>query len=295
MLQNEKYMGHVVLRKTYQRDFLAERRVKNTGQAPQKIVENNHPAIIDSATWNAVQAEMERRANIRTSEETGKGRYDMRYVFSGIIECGDCGSKFRRHSHSRRNGNIDRVWTCKEHIRGKEYCKQLSIKEELLEATFTRIFNDILADRNAALRAVEESVTEALLEAEDGTGTAEEIAAVDAEIERLQADMIDVNKQRARREIDGTEYNDHTGAIKEALDALFEQRDELTEAQSTGALSAARRKIISELLEDERVRTEFDKDAFAKLIEVVRVFGRDDIRFIFKDGTEVRTSVSAAE
>lgn len=100
--------------------------------------------------------------------------------------------------------------------------------------------------------------------------------------------MIDLNKQRVRREIDGAEYNDRTGALKEALDALFEQRDGLAEAQNTGALSMARRKMISELLEDERTRTEFDKDAFAKLIEVVRVYGRDDIRFIFKDGTEVR-------
>jgi hypothetical protein len=57
----------------------------------------------------------------------------------------------------------------------------------------------------------------------------------------------------------------------------------------------ARRKIISELLEDERTRTEFDKDAFAKLIEVVRVYGRGDIRFIFKDGTEVKAELGATE
>jgi primase-polymerase (primpol)-like protein len=187
------------------------------------------------------------------------------------------------------------VWTCKEHIRGNKYCTQLSVKEEILEAAFTRTFNTILADRNAALRAVEESVTEAMIEAEDGTGTAEEIAAVDAEIESLQAQMIDLNKQRTRREIDGAVYNERTQTLKEQLDALFEKWDDLAEAQNTGALSMARHKIISELLEDERTRTEFDKDAFAKLIEVVRVYGRDDIRFIFKDGAEIRAELGAAE
>jgi DNA invertase Pin-like site-specific DNA recombinase len=295
MLQNEKYMGHVVLRKTYQRDFLAEKRVKNTGQAPQKIVENNHPAIIDSATWNAVQAEMERRGNIRTSEETGKGRYDMRYVFSGIIECGDCGSTFRRHSHSRRNGKIDRVWTCKEHIRGIKYCKQLSVREDILEEAFVRTFNGLLTDRSRALKAVEDSVVEAMFEAGDGTGTAEEIAEIDAEIERLQAQMIEINKQRARREIDGAAYNERTKEVKEKLDALFEKRDDLEEAQSAGALSMARRQIISGLLESEREQTEFDKDVFAKLIEAVRVYSRDDITFIFKDGTEVKADLGTAE
>jgi hypothetical protein len=95
MLQNEKFAGDVILRKTYSRDFLTERRVKNTGQAKQRLVENNHPAIVDRATWNAVQAEMERRSNMRNTEVTGKGRYDMRYAFSGVIQCGECGTAFR--------------------------------------------------------------------------------------------------------------------------------------------------------------------------------------------------------
>jgi len=292
MLENEKYAGDVILRKTYQRDFLAERRVKNTGQAPQKYVDNNHPAIIDRATWNAVQAEIERRGNIRTSEETGKGRYDMRYVFSGLIECGDCGAKFRRHNYTYK-GRVERVWTCKEHIRGNKHCPQLPIKEGLLEQAFTRTFNGLLADRNKALKAVEESVTEAMYEVGDGTGTAEEITTVDAEIERLQAKMIDLNKQRARREIDGEVYNQSTQEVKEQLDGLFEKRDDLAEAQSTGALSVARRKIITELLESEQARDEFDKDAFSKLIEVVRVYSREEIIFIFKDGSEVKADLGA--
>jgi len=61
ILKNEKYMGDAIIQKTYKRDFLAPRRVKNTGQAPQKYVENNHPAIVDKTTWHAVQAETERR------------------------------------------------------------------------------------------------------------------------------------------------------------------------------------------------------------------------------------------
>lgn len=295
MLQNEKYCGDVILRKTYQRDFLAERRVKNTGQAPQRYVENNHPGIIDRATWNAVQAEIERRGNIRTSEGTGKGRYDMRYVFSGIIECGDCGSTFRRHSHLRRDGKVDRVWTCKEHIRGNKYCKQLSVKEEILEQAFVRTFNALLADKKHALRIVEECVVEAMLEAGDGTGAAEEIAAVDAEIERLQAQMIDLSKQRARREIDAEIYNQRTQAVKESLDALFEKRDDLADAQSTGALSIARRKMIAEILQGEQVQTEFDKDVFSKLIEAVQVYSRDEIIFTFRDGTEVKADLGVAK
>ncbi len=69
---------------------------------------------------------------------------------------------------------------------------------------------------------------------------------------------------------------------------IVAERDDLEEAQSTGALSVARRKMISDLLQSEQAQTEFDRDVFSKLIEVVRVYNRDDITFIFKDGTEVK-------
>jgi len=74
---------------------------------------------------------------------------------------------------------------------------------------------------------------------------------------------------------------------------LFEKRDDLAEAQSSGALSTARRKIISELLASEQVQDEFDKDAFSKLVEAVRVYSREEIIFIFKDGSEVKADLGA--
>ena len=131
ILENEKYIGDVILQKTYKRDFLTQRRVRNTGQAPQKYVENNHPAIVDRLTWNAVQAEIEKRNSLRSTEATGKGRYDMRYAFSGMIECGECGSGFRRHNYTNTN-KIERTWACKEHLKGNKYCTQEIIKEELI-------------------------------------------------------------------------------------------------------------------------------------------------------------------
>ncbi len=98
ILENEKYVGDMLLQKTYARDFLSERRVLNTGQAPQKYVENNHPAIVDRTTWNAAQAERARRINLRSVTETGKGRYSGLYAFSGKLVCGLCGAGYRRHA-----------------------------------------------------------------------------------------------------------------------------------------------------------------------------------------------------
>ena len=46
ILRNEKYIGDVLLQKTYTTDFLNKTRVKNNGIVPQYYVEGNHEAII---------------------------------------------------------------------------------------------------------------------------------------------------------------------------------------------------------------------------------------------------------
>jgi site-specific DNA recombinase len=287
ILENEKYIGDVILQKTYKRDFLTQRRVRNTGQAPQKYVENNHPAIVDKLTWNAVQAEIERRNSLRSTEATGKGRYDMRYAFSGVIECGECNSNFRRHNYT--NGNkIERTWACKEHLKGNKYCTQEILKEEVLEEMFVNTLNRLLENRDKVLKKVEASVKEAMLEV--GTDNKQQIEKVDLMIEKLQADMLELNKRRGKRDIDAEQYSTESREIMEQLDELFKKRDELIAEQSDGALSKSQYKMLTDFLKNEQKQTEFDKDVFTKLIEKIIVNSREDITFIFKDGTEVRAS-----
>lgn len=169
---------------------------------PQKYVENNHPAIIDKTTWHAVQAEKERRVTLRSTEETGKGRFSGRYAFSGKIECGVCGSGYRRH-HAHGEG----TWTCKQHIKSKDLCPALPIKERQLEQAFIRALNGIIQDRNEIMAVVGKSVNEALSEAGEDIDRSDELRELDGQIEVLQARILELNKQRGKREIDAERYN----------------------------------------------------------------------------------------
>jgi site-specific DNA recombinase len=285
ILENEKYIGDVILQKTYKRDFLTQRRVLNTGQAPQKYVENNHPAIIDKLTWEAVQAEMERRNSLR-SAGLGKGRYDMRYAFSGVIECGECGAGFRRHNYTN-DKKVEPTWVCKQHIKGAQYCSQEVIKEKMLEELFVETLNQILDNRDSILRKVEKSAKEAMQEV--GVDNKPQIETIDLKIEQLQAEMLELNKQRGNGTLDADQYSTESRNVMEQLDELFRQRDELTAEQSEGALFNAQYKMLKDFLKDEQKQTEFDKDIFMELVAKVVVKSRDDITFVFSDGTEVNT------
>ena len=282
ILENEKYMGDVILQKTYARDFLSERRIKNTGQAPQKYVENNHPAIIDKTTWNAVQAEKERRVSLRSTEKTGKGRFSGRYAFSGKIECGCCGSGWRRH-----HAHGVPTWVCKQHIKSKDLCPAMPIKEKDLEQAFVRALNGIIQDRNEIMAVVGKSVNEALTEAGEDIDRSDELRELDEQIEILQARILGLNKQRGKREIDADKYNIESRKVMDKLDKLFIERDSIMTQRSTATLSQAYQALIADILNKAGKQAEFDRDIFTKLVDLVKIKSREDIIFILKDGTEV--------
>lgn len=64
ILSNEKYCGDVLLQKTVSVDFLNHKTIQNTGQQPQYLVVDHHPAIISKEEWNAVQKKRKRHFNM---------------------------------------------------------------------------------------------------------------------------------------------------------------------------------------------------------------------------------------
>lgn len=46
LLRNEKYVGDVLLQKTFVEDFLSGRQIKNQGELAQFLIQGHHPAIV---------------------------------------------------------------------------------------------------------------------------------------------------------------------------------------------------------------------------------------------------------
>ena len=55
ILSNEKYIGQVLMQKTYTPDFLTGKQAKNDGALSMFLIENAHEAIIDKKTFEKVQ------------------------------------------------------------------------------------------------------------------------------------------------------------------------------------------------------------------------------------------------
>lgn len=135
VLNNEKYVGDLVQKKTYTPNYLTHEKKKNTGAEPLITIRDNHPAIIDRTLWDMTQTELQRRSR-------RSGRYcSKQYGFSGKIFCGKCGCMFIARMKYRKDGSAYHFWRCRGSCGiGK------TVSDELLKRTVMTVIQMILPD-----------------------------------------------------------------------------------------------------------------------------------------------------
>ena len=125
ILRNYAYTGNLLLQKTFRENYLTKQTLPNEGQLPQYHSEGSHEPIIRMEDFEAVQAEIERRA--AKHAPPGKG-YRNRYPFTGLIICGCCGKHYRRKVTA-----TGPVWICGTYNTiGKAACPSKQIPEPVL-------------------------------------------------------------------------------------------------------------------------------------------------------------------
>lgn len=80
ILANEKYVGDVILYKTFSPNFSEKKRIPNNGEHQKYIQEDHHPAIISRETFREVQEMRESRSNIERHADGTVTRKAKRYT-----------------------------------------------------------------------------------------------------------------------------------------------------------------------------------------------------------------------
>ena len=142
MLRNEKYMGDVLLQKTYTVDFLTKKKAKNLGELPQYYVENNHEPIISRETFQQTQGEFLRREHL-CSASGMREVHSCKYALSGRMICSCCGSSYRRMRSKVPTQNT--IWRCKMHLQSKDACPGRSVKENEVHAAILEALNSLIS------------------------------------------------------------------------------------------------------------------------------------------------------
>ena len=278
ILTNEKYKGDALLQKVYTVDFLSKKKKVNEGEVPQYYVEGNHPAIIEPSVFDSVQALMKAR-------RPGKNRNSCVGVFSGKIKCGDCGSWYGSKIWHSNDKYRKVVWQCNHKFDGGEKCTTPHFDEEAIKTLFVRALNSFCGERAEITAAFEE-----MKEAAFGTDE------LDREKKHLQEEMNVVAEliqqciaENACIAQNQAEYEKRYHALAERFDRA---KARLGEVEDGIVAKQAQREMMQNLVDTLGAMPDavdsFDEGAWYALVDHATVYGRDDVRFTFKNGMEIK-------
>jgi site-specific DNA recombinase len=278
MLQNEKYKGDALLQKSYTIDFLTKKKKLNEGEIPQYYVKNNHEAIIDPAVFDIVQIELENRS-------PGPNRRSGVSIFSSRIKCGQCGSWYGSkvwHSTSKYRRTI---YQCNRKYDSDNQCRTPHLDEERIKKLFISAVNKLLSERDEILGNFE------LIKATvfDTTDLEKEQAELQNELEVVAGMIQQAIGENAHFALDQGEYQERYNGLVDRFDLAKARHTAVTE-EITGKQTrlSTINAFLYTLRKQDNLLTEFDEKLWCSLVDYATVYDKDDVRFTFKDGTEIQ-------
>ncbi|MBR3018787.1 MAG: recombinase family protein [Clostridia bacterium] len=312
ILTCEKYKGDALLQKTFTTDYLTKKKKVNEGEVPQFYVANNHEPVIDPEVFDHVQREIARRSSFRQSGV---------HLFSAKIKCAECGSFYGPKVWHSNDQYRRVIWQCNHkfskaqkaekgadphqaekstgsHQTEKDAgasegqrkkhppCGTPHLTEEQIQDAFVEAVNQVLCGRRAAIASfgAAKDIVFNTMEME------EETASLEAEMAITSERMNVMIRENATVAMDQDVYRRQFQALSDHYDALKERHRQLQHQITDKKNRCAEIDAYIRLLKKQHGRVEeFSAELWCGLLDYVTI--GDDMKFTFKDGTEVSVKV----
>ena len=295
ILSNEKYCGDVLLQKTFISDCISRKVIRNTGQLPMYLVQNNHDGIVDRKTFNAVQAEKARRnagkSPSKKNAPTGKTSYASKYALSERLVCGECGTLYRRCTWAKR-GKKRVVWRCVSRLDyGTKYCHNSpTLDEKSLQRSILAAINSVMSQKSTLIRQITGAME---LELAPVPGESLSLSDIDRHMEELNHLTRDLVAKAAREE-DASAYTASLKAVMEEATALKEKRAYLEQQRKNNALTFQRIDDVASFLEQASAEiTEWEEPLIRQLVDTVKVVSANKIIVYLRGGIQVEQDMDS--
>lgn len=292
MLKNEKYVGDLLMQKTFRTDCISKKVKVNNGEMPKYLITNNHPAIIDRETFKLVQQERARRAGKRKTSDktiTELGKYSSKYVLTEILICGECGSPYRRRTINS-HGEKKIYWRCLNRIEhGSKYCKKsIGIEEELLHKAICRAISKAVPNKEEILNAVKATLEFAVT----GEQSSLEKYNIENNIQQLQKEVDMLMERAMQTGGDQEKYFTEIEKLYAKIKALREQLELVQLSSAQQSQGSAELNRIIDLLEKETFDfSEYDDMVIRRIVECIKVMHDKTIVIILKGGFEITEAI----
>ena len=163
---------------------------------------------------------MERRRELKGVTDENRCRHSSKYVFSGKIICGECGSRFRRVRWGQGEKYKKYVWICKNRDeKGPEGCSMKAVDEEKLKKAFVRMVNRQIKDTDKFISKMLGNIEKVFSEKANSV----DVTAIDKRLDELREEMERLVKLNVKANIDADIYGEEYARITNEMDELRQQ------------------------------------------------------------------------
>ena len=253
------------------------------------VLERHHQAIIDYRTFATARALRESRS---TAHYRGQKKYDN--VYSGFLECGDCGSPM--FAMSRRD--IKDAYRCGEyHKRGLKACTSHHIRVDKLDEML-KIYVQKVKDNSAAM--LDRLNADLEKEAEDVAETEQSAANLEAVLADLQEELKATKRQRIRDIMKHPEreetleetYDELEGDLLRRMEGIQNQIAMTVDKRNTIIQVNRAAKTAMEVFDDILAKPKLDRNDLQLIIQKIKVYEdhievllQADVDSILRSGT----------
>ncbi|HIR87212.1 MAG TPA: recombinase family protein, partial [Candidatus Limivicinus faecipullorum] len=267
ILDNDFYIGTLRQGK-YTRAKINGKDIKRD-DGEQIVIENHHQAIIDYRTFATTMALREKR-----TRNNYRGVKINDNVYSGFLECGDCGSPM--FAMSRRD--LAPAYTCGTyHRRGLAGCTSHHIRVDKLDELLKSYVLKLLENSSAMIEQLNRDLARENDSIAETEQSADNLAAV---LEELEEEMKVTKRQRIREimkkpdreaEIEAT-YDELEAELQQKIDGLNHQIDLLSDKRNTVIKVNRAAKTALEVFRDILSKDKLDRNDLELIIDRVLVY-----------------------
>ncbi len=277
ILTNEKYIGDCLWRKKITENVFPFKKSKNTGQAEQYYVKNNHEPIISREDFEAVQE------LIKIKSERFGNKIIHNYPLSKKIICGGCGSIYKR---KRSNNKI--YWACSKHDLNAGDCSSKWISEHKIYDAFVTLQNKLGHNYKQILVPLQIALQDLKLRRFSSNSNVMEIH---KEIAKLKEQTHVLARLKTKGFLDNVKYLEQTSELNSKVDKLQSELNKITHLDDEDETLDQIDMLIDYFEKQDAPITDFDESAFEFLIEKIIVINQDELEFHVIGGLKFKEKI----
>lgn len=257
ILKNERYIGKMLLQKSWSSETIPVRRYKNKGEKEQYLFTDCNDQIIEDKVFYKVQTLLANNS-VRYYRTAGN-----QSPFSKNVKCGICKCSYKH----KKKRDVD-YWICSRHDKKAANCNSRPITEVNMRLAFVRLCNKLILHHREILLPLQRALQD-LNAKKFGSNT--KVLDIRRDIAALNEQKHVISRLRTKGFLDEKKYNEQLTALENKKARLERELNMLSKADDEDETLEQLDTLIDCVEGRTAMITKFDDELFGMIVEKIVV------------------------